>query len=181
MCGGAGGLGAFIWAPSAAPMIPWGHDTPTPLKTSLGSAMRTERPFTSPLLPTSQTLVLCPLHIDVPKGTVHVSVVDRQARVPYNSCPTVSATVHCGTGKQEPGNVNGFSPEGAPGETRRGRGGGGVPETWGCDCSACHISLGHRVWCQHGAFSGVGAFVASFVPAECPKGGGVCGVYSESP
>ena len=45
-----------------------------------------------------------------------------------------------------------------------------------------HISRGHRVSCQHGAFPGVGAFVASFAPAECPKGGGgVCGVYSESP
>ena len=33
-----------------------------------------------------------------------------------------------------------------------------------------HISLGQRVSCQHGAFSGVGAFVASFAPAECPKG-----------
>ena len=43
------------------------------------------------------------------------------------------------------------------------------------------ISLGRVIWCQHGAFSGVGAVVASFVPAECPKGGGVCGVYSESP
>ena len=40
---------------------------------------------------------------------------------------------------------------------------------------AFNISLGHRVWCQHGAFSGVGAFVASFVPAECPKGGGYVG------
>ena len=35
-----------------------------------------------------------------------------------------------------------------------------------------NISLGQRVSCQHGAFSGVGAFVASFAPAECPKGGG---------
>ena len=34
------------------------------------------------------------------------------------------------------------------------------------------ISLGHRISCQHEAFSGVGAFLASFVPAECPKGGG---------
>ena len=34
------------------------------------------------------------------------------------------------------------------------------------------ISLGHRISCQHGAFSGIGAFVASFAPAECPKGGG---------
>ena len=38
-----------------------------------------------------------------------------------------------------------------------------------------HISLGHRISCQHGAFSGVGAFVASFVPAEGPKGGGYVG------
>ena len=32
-----------------------------------------------------------------------------------------------------------------------------------------HNSLGRPVLCQHGAFSGVVAFVASFVPAECPK------------
>ena len=32
-----------------------------------------------------------------------------------------------------------------------------------------HISLGRVISCQHGAFSGVGAAVASFVPAECPK------------
>ena len=35
-----------------------------------------------------------------------------------------------------------------------------------------HISLGRSEWCQRGAFSGVGAIVASFVPAECPEGGG---------
>ena len=35
-----------------------------------------------------------------------------------------------------------------------------------------YISLGRVVSCQHGAFSGVGAFVVSFVPAECPVGGG---------
>ena len=44
-----------------------------------------------------------------------------------------------------------------------------------------HISLGRAVSCQHGAFSGVGAFVVSFVPAECPVGGGGCGAYLESP
>ena len=38
-----------------------------------------------------------------------------------------------------------------------------------------HISLGRVISCQHGAFSGVGAVVASFVPAECPKGGGYVG------
>ena len=48
-------------------------------------------------------------------------------------------------------------------------------------CIHVYISLGRTVSCQHGAFSGVGAFVVSFVPAECPVGGGVCGVYSESP
>ena len=42
-----------------------------------------------------------------------------------------------------------------------------------------HISLGHRVWCQHGAFSGVGAFVASFVPAECPRGGGMWSIFGK--
>ena len=41
--------------------------------------------------------------------------------------------------------------------------------------SGAHISLGRAVWCQHGAFSGVGAFVVSFVPAECPVGGGYVG------
>ena len=38
-----------------------------------------------------------------------------------------------------------------------------------------HISLGRRIWCQHGAFSGMGAFVASFVPAECPNEVGYVG------
>ena len=38
-----------------------------------------------------------------------------------------------------------------------------------------YISWGHRVSCQHGAFSGVGAFVASFAPAECPKAEGYVG------
>ena len=42
-----------------------------------------------------------------------------------------------------------------------------------------NISLGHRIWCQHRAFSGVGAFVASFVPVECPKGGGMCGIFGK--
>ena len=42
-----------------------------------------------------------------------------------------------------------------------------------------YISLGHRIWCQHGALSGVGAFVASFVPAECPKGGGTWGFFGK--
>ena len=42
-----------------------------------------------------------------------------------------------------------------------------------------HISLGHRLSCQHGAFSGVGAFVASFVPAECPKGGGLWVIFGK--
>ena len=43
-----------------------------------------------------------------------------------------------------------------------------------------HISPGRLIWYQHGAFSGAGAIVASFVPAECPKRG-VMWVYSESP
>ena len=44
---------------------------------------------------------------------------------------------------------------------------------------ALHISLGHHIFCQHGAFSGVGAFVASFVPAGCPKGGGMWGIFGK--
>ena len=43
----------------------------------------------------------------------------------------------------------------------------------------CHISLGRAVWCQHGAFSGVGAFVVSFVPTECPVGGGMWGIFGK--
>ena len=35
-----------------------------------------------------------------------------------------------------------------------------------------HISSARRHLCQLGAFLGVGAIVASFVPAECPVGGG---------
>ena len=42
-----------------------------------------------------------------------------------------------------------------------------------------HISLGRAVSCQHGAFSGVGAFVVSFVPAECPVGGGMWGIFGK--
>ena len=43
----------------------------------------------------------------------------------------------------------------------------------------CHISLGRAVSCQHGAFSGVGAFVVSFVPAECPVGGGMWDIFGK--
>ena len=42
-----------------------------------------------------------------------------------------------------------------------------------------HISRGHRISCQRGAFSGVGAFLASFVPADCPKGGGMWGIFEK--
>ena len=42
-----------------------------------------------------------------------------------------------------------------------------------------NISLGRAVSCQHGAFSGVGAFVVSFVPAECPVGGGMWGIFGK--
>ena len=42
-----------------------------------------------------------------------------------------------------------------------------------------HISRGHPFSCQHGAFSGVGAFVASFVPAECPVGGGMWVIFGK--
>ena len=44
---------------------------------------------------------------------------------------------------------------------------------------ATHISPGCPIWCQHGAFSGVGAIVASFVPAECPEGGGMWGIFGK--
>ena len=47
------------------------------------------------------------------------------------------------------------------------------------DTTASHISLGRAVSCQHGAFSGVGAFVVSFVPAECPVGGGMWGIFGK--
>ena len=42
-----------------------------------------------------------------------------------------------------------------------------------------YISLGRAVWCQHGAFSGVGAFVVSFVSAECPVAGGMRGIFGK--
>ena len=42
-----------------------------------------------------------------------------------------------------------------------------------------NISLGRVISCQHAAFSGVGAVVASFVPAECPKGGGMWGIFGK--
>ena len=44
---------------------------------------------------------------------------------------------------------------------------------------AFNISLGRAVSCQHGAFSGVGAFVVSFVPATCPVGGGMWGIFGK--
>ena len=44
---------------------------------------------------------------------------------------------------------------------------------------AQHNSLGRPVLCQHGAFSGVVAFVVSFVPAECPVGGGMWGIFGK--
>ena len=44
---------------------------------------------------------------------------------------------------------------------------------------AQHISRGRAVSCQHGAFSGVGAFVVSFVPAECPVGGGMWVIFGK--
>ena len=40
-----------------------------------------------------------------------------------------------------------------------------------------HISSARRHLCQLGAFLGVGAIVASFVPAECPAGGGGGGMW----
>ena len=40
-----------------------------------------------------------------------------------------------------------------------------------------NISLGRTVSCQYGAFSGVGAFVVSFVAAEYPVGGAMWGMF----
>ena len=50
-----------------------------------------------------------------------------------------------------------------------------------CAEEGTHISRGRGVLCQHGAFSGVGAVVASFVPAECPKrgGGGMWSIFEK--
>ena len=45
-----------------------------------------------------------------------------------------------------------------------------------CTSLSLSLSRGRTGTCQHGAFSGIAMIVASFVPAECPKGGGVCGV-----
>ena len=42
-----------------------------------------------------------------------------------------------------------------------------------------HISLGRYRSCQHGAFSGVGSIVASFVSTECPKGRGMWGIFGK--
>ena len=42
-----------------------------------------------------------------------------------------------------------------------------------------NISLGRSGICQHGAFSGIAVSVASFVPAECPKGGGMWGIFGK--
>ena len=41
------------------------------------------------------------------------------------------------------------------------------------------ISRGRCQSCQHGAFSGVGAIVASFVTTECPKGRGMWGIFGK--
>ena len=46
----------------------------------------------------------------------------------------------------------------------------------GCGCVK-YMSWGWSTLCQHGAFSGFRAIVASFVSTECPVGR-VCGVYS---
>ena len=43
----------------------------------------------------------------------------------------------------------------------------------------CHISLGRSGTCQHGAFSRVGAIVASFVLTECPVGRGMWGIFGK--
>ena len=39
------------------------------------------------------------------------------------------------------------------------------------------IFRGRVISCQHGAFSRVAVIVASFVPAECPKGVGMWGIW----
>ena len=44
---------------------------------------------------------------------------------------------------------------------------------------ATNISLGRSERCQHGAFSGVGAIVALFLPAECPVGVGMWGIFGK--
>ena len=42
-----------------------------------------------------------------------------------------------------------------------------------------HISRGQWGICQLSGFWGVGAIVASFVPTECPKGGGMWGIFGK--
>ena len=41
------------------------------------------------------------------------------------------------------------------------------------------VSLGRYRSCQHGAVSGVGSIVASFVSTECPKGRGMWGILGK--
>ena len=41
------------------------------------------------------------------------------------------------------------------------------------------MSRGRWGLCQHGASSGVGAIVASFVCTECPGGGGMWGIFGK--
>ena len=47
------------------------------------------------------------------------------------------------------------------------------------DYRCLHISREWSGTCQHGAFSGIAVIVASFVPAECPKGGGMWGIFGK--
>ena len=42
-----------------------------------------------------------------------------------------------------------------------------------------YISRGRRVLCQQGAFSEVGAIVASFVFTECPVGSDMWGIFGK--
>ena len=60
---------------------------------------------------------------------------------------------------------------GLSGPPRGGRGGGGAKLSW------TYISRGRYRLCQHGAFSGVGTIVASFVSTECPVGWGMWGIF----
>ena len=46
---------------------------------------------------------------------------------------------------------------------------------WGC----FYFSRGRTGICQHGAFSGMAVIVASFVPAECPVGRGMWGIFGK--
>ena len=56
----------------------------------------------------------------------------------------------------------------------------GISDNVRTNCVPPNTSLGDGDLCQLEAFSRVGAIVASFVPTECPVGGGMWGIFRKA-